>query len=178
MEKTFLNRSLKAASVAVSVATSAAAGMAISMIVAGSLSGCSLLQTVVQSPQVKIEKVRVTDPSLTDATLMFDLDVFNPNGVDLHVDNIDYQLELNGREFAKGEFKDSTELPSQKSAKVSIPIRVQYNQIFSSLMAAFQKPDTEYKIQGNAKLGFLTVPFNETGKINWKGQAESHPPGK
>ena len=50
---------------------------------------------------------------------------------------------------------------------VPIPIKVEFRKVFDSLFSALQKPETEYKISGTARLGPISVPFDKVGKLNW-----------
>lgn len=121
-----------------------------------------------KSPEVELAKVRVTDPSLSHATLIFDLNVTNPNATDLKIDGVNYKLALNGKAIADGSYDQVTALPGEKTVVVSMPVRIEYKRVFDSLLSAFQKPETEYTIEGNARFGVLTIPFKEKGKVNWK----------
>lgn len=136
---------------------------------AGAVS-CSLLQLAIRQPEVKLERVRVTDPGLKQATLMFDLSVMNPNSETLKIDGIDYKLVLNGQAFAEGLFDQQTQLPGESTTEVSLPIRVEYSRVFDSLMSALQKPESEYQMEGSARLGIFTIPFSKKGSIKWQGE--------
>lgn len=135
-----------------------------------SLSSCGLMQLTAKSPEVKLEQVRVENISLGEATLMFDLNVFNPNTRDLQVDGIDYKLSLNAKDFAAGKYEKVTELPGQKTVKVSLPIKVEFQRVFESLMSALKKPETKYMLEGSARLGVFTIPFREDGVVKWQTQ--------
>lgn len=134
------------------------------------VSSCSLLQNAVHKPQVKLDKVRVTEPSLRDAVLMFDLKVSNPNKIAIKVDGIDYKLVLNGKQFAEGVYDKVTELPAEKTVNVSLPVKVEFNRVFDGLMGALQKPESKYTLEGNARLGVLNIPFSKDGSIKWQGE--------
>lgn len=131
------------------------------------IGACALLQVLVEQPEVKLETVRIVDPQLQQATLMFDLSVMNPNSQALKIDGIDYKLNLNGKQFAEGVYDTVTELPSGKTIKVSLPIKVEYARVFDSLMSALQKPESKYLIEGAAKMGPFTIPFAKDGTIKW-----------
>lgn len=134
------------------------------------VSSCSLLQLAVRQPEVKLDQVRVVDPRFLEATLMFDLNVTNPNTTALKIDGIDYKLVLNDRQFAEGVYDQVTELPGEQTVKVSLPIKVEYARVFDSLMSALQKPESKYMIQGSARLGLFTIPFSKEGSIKWQGE--------
>ncbi|MBX3018742.1 MAG: LEA type 2 family protein [Bdellovibrionaceae bacterium] len=134
------------------------------------VTSCSLLELAVKRPEVKLDQVRVTNPGLRDSTLMFDLNVTNPNPTTLKVDGIDYKLVLNGKQFAEGVYDQVTELPGEQTVKVSLPIKVEYARVFDSLMSALQKPESQYMLQGSARLGIFTIPFSKDGTIKWQGE--------
>lgn len=125
------------------------------------------MQATAQPPKVELEQVRVEDMSLTNAKLIFDLSVMNPNPTALTVDAIDYKLKLNNREFAAGRYNQTTELAAKQTTKVGLPVHVAFEKVFDSLIAAVQKPETDYEIEGTAQFGVISIPFNEKGKLNW-----------
>ena len=132
------------------------------------MSACSCaMKDLVKSPEVKLDQVRVENIELQTADLIFDLKVFNPNGLDLKIDSVDYKLVLNDKEFADGRVNEIAKLPAGKTIAVPIPIKVEFRKVFDSLFSALQKPETEYKITGKARLGPITVPFDKVGKLNW-----------
>src|SRR6187549_3177514 len=75
-------------------------------------------------PQVELEGIRVDDPSLTAATFIFDLRVFNPNSLRLRLSELDYQLNLNDKDFASGNLKPGTTVPAHGKEIVSLPVRI------------------------------------------------------
>ena len=130
--------------------------------------GCSsLIQSVVKSPEVRLDEVRVENLGLQTADLIFQLEVFNPNAVNLKIDSVDYKLVLNDKPFADGHINKAAELPANKKVMVDVPIKVEFKRVFDSLFAAFQKPETKYVLSGTAKLGPFSVPFNKKGTMKW-----------
>lgn len=133
--------------------------------------GCnSIVKDLIKSPEVRLDKVRIENVKFMSADLIFDLEVFNPNSINLKIDSIDYQLTLDDKEFANGHVHKIKELPAGQKTQIEIPVNVEFLKVFDSLSAALKKPETLYKITGKAKLGPLSVPFNDSGTLKWKEQ--------
>lgn len=129
--------------------------------------GCSLLEKAIDPPKVEFQQARVEDVGLTKATVLFDLKILNPNPIDIKVDSVDYKLRLNDKDVAEGIVNKTTVLPAQKSAALSIPVEVEYRRFMDSLLSALQKPDANYLIQGKARIGPFSVPFERKGILKF-----------
>lgn len=130
------------------------------------LSGCSSLQSIVRPPQVALQQVNVKDPSLTEATLVFALQVTNPNSFGVSVNGIEYDLKLNGRNFTSGEIEDGFKLAKNEASTVNIPIRLNYLDVFSSLKELSRSGKAPYELTGSVKTGVVNVPFSESGTVD------------
>ena len=130
------------------------------------LLGCqSLVESVLEKPQVQFHSVAVRDATKDGATAVIAIDVTNPNGVTLTVDELNYALEIGGREVAKAEVKEIAKLQARSPSRVEIPVPFQYSQVFSSVMDLITKGAAAYKVRGEARVGLFTLPFDHGGDL-------------
>lgn len=131
------------------------------------LSSCAYLAARFgQKPEVALQQVYIKDANFMAATLVFVLDVKNPNKIDLNIDRVDYEIQLDGQSFAKTSIDQKITLKSESVTKVEVPLPFQYLQLAGGLAKALQGQDVAYVFSGNAKVSGLSVPFTQKGVFN------------
>jgi LEA14-like dessication related protein len=130
------------------------------------VSGCQgLVESVLEKPEVQFHSVAVRDATKDGATAVIAIDVTNPNGVTLTVDELNYALEIGGREVAKAEVKQIARLQAKSTSRVEVPVPFLYSQVFSSVMDLLTKGTAAYKVRGEARVGLFTLPFDHGGEL-------------
>jgi LEA14-like dessication related protein len=94
------------------------------------LGGCGLLN---DRPAARIASVRLADLSLQDATLEFDVDVFNPYDVPLPLADLDYALASGGDAFLSGRKAISGTVPARGTRTVSLPATVTFLKVLRAV---------------------------------------------
>ncbi len=135
----------------------------LTLILAFSLQSCATLK--LQSPTVQLVNIDMNSPSLLDATLIFNLLVKNPNSVDVKIDQVDYSVKLNNKQFTSGTLNQAVVLPANSSAKVAVPAPIKFTDLSDSVAGLLQSGSTPYQISGTVKTGLLRIPFNEKGDL-------------
>lgn len=135
------------------------------LIFACSTVSCGLIDKVVEKPKVSLENVGLNNVTGSGATLVFGIKVDNPNPFAIRVDALDYNLEIGGKPFSKGLIDKPSEVGANASSVISIPVAVKYSDIFSSVVDLINKGSRPYRIHGEAKLSFFSIPFNHTGEL-------------
>lgn len=125
---------------------------------------CSTLPRTVTPPAVELGSLRVADPTLTAATLVFGLRVDNPNGFGLEVDRLSYKLDLNQKELAVGRIERAARVGARARTTVEIPVRVGYVALFRSLKDMMLSRKVDYVLSGVVAVGGSEVPFSFDGK--------------
>ncbi|HEX7675816.1 MAG TPA: LEA type 2 family protein [Bdellovibrio sp.] len=142
-------------------------GFALFLMMAVALSSCTYLAVRFgEKPEVALEQVYIKDANFLAATLVFVLDVKNPNRIDLNIDRVDYDIQLDGQSFAKTSIDQKIVLKSESVTKVEVPLPFQYLQLAGGLAKALQGQDVVYVFSGNAKVSGLSVPFTQKGVFN------------
>ena len=132
------------------------------------LLSCVSLARIDKEPVVRMESLAIASPDAQGATLIFGLEVDNPNSVALEVDAVDYQLEIEGVPFAAGALEKPASVPAKGKAIVQVPVRLRYQDAFRSILDFIQTGSRKYRIKGSAKFGFFRIPFDKSGEVNFR----------
>jgi LEA14-like dessication related protein len=128
--------------------------------------GCaSVISQVLEKPEVKFQGLSIRDANAEGATAVVGLDIHNPNGVGLQLDEVQYRLELAGREVARAKMDRAVSLEAKSTSRVEIPVPFLYNQVFQSLLDLMKSGTAAYKVSGSARLGIFELPFENGGDV-------------
>lgn len=101
------------------------------LLVGSGLVGCADVLDSLKSaskPTARISEARLSDLSLRDVTLVFDVDVGNPYGVDLPLLDVGYALSTQGDPFVEGSADIGGFVPAGGSKTVSLPVVIDFLQ--------------------------------------------------
>jgi len=137
------------------------------------LPGCALLQSLLgprPTPTVSVTGVRITDFSLTDLTLAFDVSINNPYSVPLPLVNIDYALASQAQPFLQGQAPLQGTIPVGQSKTVTLPAKVVYLELLKVLQAVRPGAIIPYHaalgLSVNAPIvGVLRLPIEKDGQL-------------
>jgi len=131
-----------------------------------SLCSCaSLVGGIVEKPKVDLERVDLKDTNLKGTTLLFVVNVENPNEMDLKVDQINYKIFVNNKEISRAKTDEAVKVPGKSKAQIKIPLPIEYTKIFSDLKEVLFSESASYKIEGDAQFPLFTVPFSKEGNL-------------
>ncbi len=86
-------------------------------------------QLNIREPVVKIEQVEITGLNLHSVDLAVHVSVENPNGMDIHLTTLDYDLLINARSFLRGKKTDPVDIKAHASEPVTIPLSLTFKEI-------------------------------------------------
>jgi LEA14-like dessication related protein len=137
------------------------------------LPGCALLQSLLGStsrPTASIIGVRITDFSLRDLTLVFDVAINNPYQVDLPLVNVDYSLASQSTPFLQGQAPLQGSIPAGQSKIVSLPAKIVFLELIKALQGVKAGTSVPYKgtlgLSVNAPvLGALRLQLEKEGQF-------------
>jgi LEA14-like dessication related protein len=135
------------------------------------LAGCETLQNFsMAKPTARITGVQFADASLSSAQLVFDVEVDNPYTIALPLTNLDYTLSSGDSSLLAGNAKLQTSIPAKGSQAVSLPVTVNYLEMFKSLKGITPGTTIPYKAGLGLSvetpgLGPLTLPLKKEGRL-------------
>lgn len=115
------------------------------------VTSCSALEELgtVQKPQVSIKQTRVTDLSLKEATLTFDIRIENPNAVALSMDAYSYDFDVNGFDFIQGEQDHELTIEAETGSTIEVPVKLNYNELYELIGSLKDKDDIPFSFQSD-----------------------------
>lgn len=118
-----------------------------------------------QKPEVNLQRVFVRDTSLSGTTLIFVVKVDNPNNQEIKVQEIAYKVFISGKELTQAKTEKAVAVPAKGSSEVELPLPVKYTSLFENIGDILLSREVAYKIVGDAKLSFISIPFTKEGKV-------------
>lgn len=132
-------------------------------------SGCALWQMAnLKEPKAELKEVYIKDLQLMGGTLVFVLDVQNPNKEEIKVDEITYETFIDGQFFSQAKTQNQIKVPGEQTVPVELPLPIEFSKLAGGLAKALKGEPVDYRIKGNAKLSVLTIPFDKSGKLELK----------
>jgi len=119
----------------------------------------------VEKPKVTLDHIGLKEVSALGATVLFAIQVENPNGFALKVDSVHYDAEVGGRPMSAGAIQNIAAVPAHGKAIIELPVPIKYLDVFTSLLDFVQSRSTTYHVKGDATFGVVTVPFEQKGEF-------------
>ncbi len=134
------------------------------------ITSCSALKDLasVQKPKLSVTDAKISDASLTDLELTFDVEVDNPNAVSINLASYNYDFLISDRTFVNGNQSLGTTILSNNKSIVQIPVRFTYEDLFKTFSDIRDKDETNYELKSVIGvdlpvLGFTEIPLEKLG---------------
>jgi LEA14-like dessication related protein len=134
------------------------------------IASCSALKDLasVQKPKLSVADAKISDASLTDLELTFDVEVDNPNAVSINLASYNYDFLISDRTFVNGNQSLGTTILSNNKSIVQIPVRFTYEDLFKTFSDIRDKDETNYELKSVIGvdlpvLGFTEIPLEKSG---------------
>ena len=131
---------------------------------------CSALQDLasIKKPTLSISDVQVSEMSLQDLELTFDVDVDNPNAVAINLASYNFDFLINQNSFVKGNQPLSTEISPSGKSTIQIPVRFTFKELYQTFDSMRDKDETGYNLEAMIGvklpvLGLTEIPVNKSG---------------
>ena len=121
-----------------------------------------------QKPEVSLAGVELVGLGLSEQRLLLKLRIGNPNDVDLPVNALSFDLELNGRSFAKGVSERPVIVLRQGEALLEVKTLSRLAEVLRELREARKTGSgtLRYRLFGRVELdGSGSVPFDRSGEL-------------
>ena len=125
-------------------------------------------------PTIKFKSFKLDKLSLTKANLILDIDIENPNSFDLILNNFIYNLNIDGKSWAKSASNEKINIPEKGKTVLSIPVSLNFLTMGKSVYQSLTSSEPlEYNLTGKMDLitslpimKELVLPIEKKGKIN------------
>lgn len=122
---------------------------------------------VVKQPSISLAKFSVESLSITGADLLVELNVQNPNAFQLLVDDLNFDLEVNGLKSFSGKVNETINIGSHSAQTVKLPFNISF---LNAGMAAYRllnsDEDLDYKLTGSTLIG-SDLPYFKKSNFNF-----------
>lgn len=129
------------------------------------LAGCA---SRAQSPAVSLVGMDIDTIGFSQQRFTLQLQVDNPNDMDIPVDRIDFDIEVNGRPFATGASEQPVLIPRRGRAVVAVKAVSR----LGNFLRQFREWDRlgreglDYRVVGVMQVaGYGAVPFDKRGRL-------------
>jgi LEA14-like dessication related protein len=114
--------------------------------------GCALLSQFLRGeplkePTAQVTGARIEAISFSEIGMVFDLEVSNPNEIEVSLAGFDYDLQLNERPFLDGSNEEGFTLSSGGSTTVELPVTLAYRELFELLTSVPEDRETPYTLE-------------------------------
>lgn len=145
------------------------------------LQGCAGIGGRLEPPKISLAHISVEEAKAFETAFQLDLRVFNFNDVPLEIKAIDCELEINGRNLAKGVSATRTTVPPFGTEVVQMKVYSSMLGMVSSMLDMIRsaqtnsiEPKLDYKVSGRLRIGGsstmpLSIPFKSKGELNLEG---------
>ncbi|MEN0057682.1 MAG: LEA type 2 family protein [Bdellovibrio sp.] len=128
--------------------------------------GCAgLFQGMMEKPKVALSHVWARDTTLLGTTLIFVLNVENPNRKPIEVEEVRYKVFIGEQEFASAKTEKAIKVPARQTAQVEVPLPIQFVSLLKNVDQIWREKKVAYRIEGQAQLSFISIPFSDQGSV-------------
>ncbi|MFN7728509.1 MAG: LEA type 2 family protein [Bdellovibrio sp.] len=128
--------------------------------------GCSsLVSSVFKAPKISNESLQVEELGLQKIKLALKMDVQNPNGYDLLVENLKAEILVRDQRVLSQHWKELPTLIANKSTAVELPFEVAWSDLLNIGFNVLTDKEVPYWVKGTLSVKGLEVPFDEKGRI-------------
>lgn len=130
------------------------------------VAGCVSLQ--LQPPHVTVSDIDLVDATLLEQRFALTLRVQNPNDADISISGLDFDVQINGRHFARGVSDRAVTLPRFGEAVLEVDAVSDLASVLRQLMELGKdgRPGLEYRVSGRLATRSLgSVPFESRGEL-------------
>jgi LEA14-like dessication related protein len=124
---------------------------------------------ILEKPSFALRGVILHPISFAEMNLLLDLDVQNPNKLDLVLQSFEYTVYLKDEEIGNGRLEKELLIPSSSTTQIRAPLVAKFKNWSGSLKAILTGDDLPYKIEGKADVrttfGSRSFLFSKEGRI-------------
>ena len=134
------------------------------------LAACSGLPWNAVAPKVSVADVDIKRLGWIEQHFDVGLQVDNPNDFDLKIEALEFDLEVNGRPFARGQSLASVLIPAASGAMLRVDARMQSGDLIQqikTLPGDAWKSGVPYRVKGRLKTDRSAkwLPFDHAGVV-------------
>lgn len=124
-------------------------------------------------PEIRIKDVQIKNLSFTEAELVAQVEIDNPNAFDLGFSDFNYQLNMNQQKWGQGSISENNSVPKNSKGTIDIPVKLNLvsmgQTVYKTLL---NKQPLEYQLKGGITLDTgIELLRNYKMPLDIKGEA-------
>jgi LEA14-like dessication related protein len=130
--------------------------------------GCATTPETPQPPEVYVTGISPVGGGLLEQQVRVDLRIENPNNFDVRMTGIEFDLDLNGKPFARGRGSHGATLSRLGSERISIQATTTVIDVLRQIAGLQDLQDVGYAIRGRLYVDNATVeslPFERVAQL-------------
>jgi len=140
------------------------------LMIALSICMSSCLSWFMEKPTITVRKISITPLSLTEMSLVLQLEVQNTNHFDLTLTSLEYTIYLNNEDIGNGRLEKEILVPASSTTPIRFPVATKFNNLGKGLKTIIFGNDLPYRIAGTALVktafGSASFPLSKEGRIS------------
>lgn len=131
------------------------------------LAGCAGFKPEPARVDISISELSVGPSTVLEQTWNLKLRIQNPNNHDIPADGMKYQIDVNGKPFARGVNNQSVLLPRLGEAMVQVQAISDLQSLIQQIgdLRRLSQPSLDYHMTGTLYSGEQRYPFEYSGAI-------------
>ncbi len=130
----------------------------------------SLKELAVRQPEVSVMRVRLNSLSPHQLTLLLQLQVSNPNPIEIQLAGFDYRLMVNKRSVLAGKLEKRFSVPANGADTVEIPLGIPWRDLFALTREISRRDSAYYLLEGGLVfdlpvIGETRIPVRHRGTL-------------
>lgn len=136
------------------------------------ITGCAALEDLanLQKPSLGYSDMRVQSINFTEAVLLFNFDVNNPNPIGVTADGYNYDFQVNNNSFLSGTQDENISIGSGSKSVIEVPLTLKYSELLNTFRSLAQSDEFNYDLNTEflfniPGLGQQSLPANASGSL-------------
>ncbi len=137
-------------------------------------SSCASLQKMAVSsfekPTVSVADIKLDRLSFEQVTLLFDIEITNPNLMAVNLAGFDYDLGMNNKSLVQGNQKKGLKIAAQSESMVQLPVTLNFKDLYQSINELRRRDNADYILSLGVTIEAPLLGSEHRLSINKQGQ--------
>jgi len=139
------------------------------------LNGCAELLNLlkmanIKKPTASVTSTKITGLSFTQADLLIDIKIDNPNNVEINLAGMNFDLKINNNSLLSGNKNDPLTIVANGSNSILVPLTLKYKDIYKIVTSLAEDAKSTYQFSGGLDfdlpvLGMVNILISKSGEL-------------
>ncbi len=136
------------------------------------LVNCAAIQELAKAskPDVKLQNIRFVNLTFEEVDFAFDLNITNPNAFAVSMAGFDYDFQIDGASFIKGQKGDELVVDAAGESQIEIPLSLNFSDLYKTFTSMQNQDSSKYSFKSTLYfnlpvVGRTPIPVSKSGQI-------------